>query len=154
MQAIDNNIKEIAYEMFSKSKEEFLNYPINFRFILDKVDLLNDEEYIGLLIFTLDNFPQLYVIKFILTTIHRILKFNEKEWEILFDNIISIGGGNIICSFLYSYLNLVPSNKYKKNINFNYIYQKDDDDFINTDSLLSLKNKLIKIGFLPITQSL
>ncbi len=148
----NKDIKSIALKLFEQSSEEFLNYPINFNFILDKTNLLTDAEYLRLLVYTLDNFPQLYALRFILVTTNRMLRFNSIEWEKVFKSILSRGGVNTIYSFIYSYLNLLPSEIYSSNYVCDYIYEKDEDDLLENPTLIDklslLQSKMLKIGFI------
>lgn len=146
------DIKSIALELFEQSHEEFLNYPIDFNFISYKINLLTDTEYLCLLVYTLDNFPQLYVNRFIMITSYKMLNFNNVNWKLIFESISTKGGINTIYSFIYSYLNLLPGESYKSNYSCDYIYQKDEDDLFETpfinDTLSVLKEKMLKIDFI------
>ena len=147
-------IENITFDLFNQSHQEFLNCPINYSFIQGKTNRLNNDEYLYLLLFTLDNFPQIYVIRFILITTDRILNFSPINWALLFKSISSKGGLNIIYSFIYSYLDLMPNEIYSSMYKYDYIYEKDDDDLIQNpfviNNLYRLKEKMLTLGFVKV----
>lgn len=153
--ASNKNYQEFALEFYKKSSMYSYNYPIDKYFIDANLGVLDKNEYLEFLIFSINNLPNIYVSKLMLLTMDFLILFEIQDWEFLYKSLINVTSHNTLISFFISYLGLSPSvDLLKKSpFKYDYIYEKDDDNFIENNYLSSqleyLRTKLLSFNFIP-----
>lgn len=151
----DKQFQKLALEFYKKSITNSYNYPIDKIFIDSKLEILNKYEYLEFLIFSINNLPNIYVSRLILLTMDFLILFNLQDWIYLYKSLENVSSHNILSSFFISYLKLFPSADLLKitSFKYDYIYEKDDDDFVENNFLNSqleyLRTKLLSLDFTP-----
>ncbi len=154
----NKNYEEFALEFYEKAMMYSYTYPVDKFFIDDNLGTLKKNEYLEILIFSINNLPNIYVSKFMLLTLDFLILFDMQDWEYLYKKIANIPSHNTIISFFVSYLNLLPSADLLKMTSFkyDYIYEKDDDYFIEDNCLNSqleyLQTRLLSLNFIPFSK--
>jgi hypothetical protein len=154
------NISQYASGLYNQSIIESEDFPLDKDYLLKKLDNIQLSDYRDFLVYNLNNLPPVYNIRFMLLTIDRYMIYlNELDWIYIHKSLLNRGAVNTIVSYYNSYLGLSPNQILLIETKFNntiYIYEKDDDDFIERNylqnSVMNLRTKMLKTVFFDINK--
>ena len=155
MEKFNFNSQKFAIDFCKRAGQESADFPLDLCFFNENFQDINSKEYMEVLIYSLNNLPNLYVVRFILLSIKKyMINFDKSDWESLNSSLESNSAINTLMSFYQYYLRLKLSNEvsFKKSLSFDYLYEKDEEDFIRENNLNNqidlLREKMILQGFI------
>jgi len=150
-----NDVEKYAMDMFYESSIYSKNLPIDVDYVRQKVENISKENIINLIIYNLNNFPNIYSNRFILCVIDYLILFNLDDWINISNKLENKNAVNTFISFFYSYIGVLPNQNFIKKISnkleYDYLYENDDEDFINDYSLqefiIKLRYQMLSLDF-------
>jgi hypothetical protein len=149
----NNSLYKIAMDFYKRASEECNDLPLDREFVLKNLVNLRQQEFMDVLVHSINNLPNIYVTRLMLLTINNyLLNFTSLDWVHLHKSVTNIYGINTIFSFYKSYLLLYPNDEILTNSIFkpDYIYLNDEDDFIEENFLRKdikrLREKMLNLG--------
>lgn len=152
------NYQKFAKDFYNKSSEEASNHPLDMVFMSENFINISKEDFINILIYNINNFPNIYVARFLLLSISNyLIYFDTIDWINLHKSMSKKYSINTLMSFYISYLKLKPSMEILElaKLDYDYIYENDEEDFIENNSLEmsinELRTNMLSIGFVPLS---
>lgn len=134
----NNSLNKVAIDFYKRASEECDDLPLDREFVLKNLLSLTQQEFMDVLVYSINYLPNIYVTRLMLLTIKSyLLNFTSLDWVHLHKSLTNIYSINTIFSFYQSYLLLYPNNEILDNSIFkpDYIYLNDEDDFIEENFL-------------------
>lgn len=148
----NNRLSKVAMDFYTQASEECNDLPLDREFVSENLLDLTQQEFVDVLIYSLNYLPNIYVTRLMLLTIKNYLfNFTSLDWVRLHKSLTNIYGINTIFSFYQSYLLLYPNTEILTNSisKPDYIYLNDEGDFIEENFLQEdieqLRNKMLNL---------
>lgn len=147
-----NIIDAVSKLIFYESSLKATSHPIDIDYIKENEILLQKVDIKDLIVHYYNNFPELFVHRFLLCILDKLILFDEKEWVELIINIKDETILKSVSSFFNTFLqlNFIPLSQDKtKVISGSTVLDEDDIVFITQNELQIkidfLQQKLIKM---------